>query len=150
MLVPNGNRSFFAAVSLLVGCLLSSGCGLNRQNVGNELSMQMEPAAGEFLVRMEFPIGEPKMHRGEIRGSMTVQDALVQSGATRRYRTMQITILREIPGHSRPVRLDVDYETSRKTVVESQNYAIHPGDRILIRPKDDNMISNLLNKATGL
>ncbi len=135
--------------SLFVVCLITAGCTLNRNNIADDFSVEHEAAQGEYQVRMEFNLSEPQMHRGTIQQPMTVQDVLVESKAIKKYRNMEISILRQLPDKPRPIRMDVDFQASQRKVVDAQNYAIHPGDRILIRPKDDTLIGNLLNKAMG-
>ncbi len=75
----------------------------------------------------------PKVFTGRITDSMTVQDALAESGASDKYRGMLIDLARKVPEKDEILRLPVVYDSDARHVIDAQNYAIHPGDEILIR-----------------
>jgi hypothetical protein len=75
---------------------------------------------------------------------MTVQAALEKSGAIRRYRNMDISILRIVEGTGQPLVLKVSYQPAKKMVSTEQDYALLPGDRVLVEPA-----TGLLDRLTS-
>jgi len=88
------------------------------------------------------------MFAGDIDGPMTVQDALVAAGAPKKYRSMNVTLIREVEGSNRPLRMVCDYDAATRSVQIEQNYAIHPGDRILVEPEGD-VITRFISAIAG-
>ena len=83
--------------------------------------------------------GEPKTFDGYLQndsatGPVTVQTALEESGAVGRYRNMEITMYRRVSESGRLLKLPVSYVPRSDSVKVEQDYALHPGDRIVIKP----------------
>lgn len=137
------------ALSLITLCVIAQGCTAVKN--GSESDFAAEPmetsAMPGYAVRMEFNVGQPKIHRGHLTSPMTIQDVLEECGAIRKYRNMQIDILRKIPESGRTIKMAVDYDAGKKSVMVEQNYAIHNGDRISIKPMDSSPLDQLLKNA---
>ena len=58
---------------------------------------------------------------------------------------MKITLRRVVKETGRLLKLPVDYDFRTKTVVDSQNYGLLPGDTLTVSPKE----SKALQKAFG-
>lgn len=93
-----------------------------------------EGGQGSFTLSMESDFGPAKVYTGVVDDTMTIQKALEVSGAMKKYRNMEIEILRRVQESGRGLRMQVDYNVRKKGVDPTQNYAIHPGDRVLVRP----------------
>lgn len=87
-----------------------------------------------YQVEMANMVGQPVMFEGTIENNMTVQAALEKSGAIRRYRKMDVSILRTVEGTGQPLVLKVSYLPGKKMVSSEQDYALLPGDRVLVEP----------------
>lgn len=77
---------------------------------------------------------KPQIYTGKLDKPVTVQQALVESGATRKYKEMTIKIARRLPGSSEILRMPATFDSDAGSVMEETNYAIHPGDEILVKP----------------
>jgi hypothetical protein len=88
----------------------------------------------QYVVEMANMMGQSTTYEGQLEENMTVQTALVRSGATRRYRNMEIAILRTVEGTGYPLRMVVRYSPAQRMVVPEEDYALLPGDRIYIKP----------------
>jgi hypothetical protein len=77
--------------------------------------------------------GEPTIFTGKLTGPVTVQQALEESGAIDKYKGMQVDLAREVPDKATVLKLPILFDPDTRSVLEEQNYAIHPGDEILVR-----------------
>jgi hypothetical protein len=89
--------------------------------------------------------GEPEVFEGVIKGPMTVQDALEESGATRRYRHLMVDLARAVPEKDHVLKLPIQWNHEERHVMEEQNYALHPGDELLVRRDTSGPLSAVLD-----
>jgi hypothetical protein len=92
---------------------------------------------------------EPKVFTGNWREGMTVDDALQESGAKKKYRHMRIDVARQVSSTGEWLKMPATYSRRGQRVVESQNYAIHPGDQIGIRPQSENVLDAFVRSISG-
>jgi hypothetical protein len=138
---------FLQSAGLIIAVVCISGCAslpsLQRQaesipeNVGSTQEL--------YRVEMQRDFQEPLMYTDEIDSESTVQTALERSGAIKKYRDMEIMILRVVKETGRGLRMPVNYVPRKKSVSPEQNYAIHPGDRILVKPKSSNVLDKIVD-----
>ena len=82
----------------------------------------------------------PEIYDGQLDGNLTVQDALVASGAISKYgKGMTVDLARRLET-GRVLKMPVNYDNKTASVMEEQNYAIHAGDEILVRRVDSGMM----------
>jgi len=145
----NTNKSllFLPSSLLLCGLLLAtSGCSTIPMTANNPLpAVQKAESAGVYEVQMTGQFTKPKSFQGEIDGPITVQTALERSGAISKFRGMDITLMRVVKESGRGLRLPVEYQGDTKTVVSSQDYAIHPNDRIIVDAQTRNPIDKIVD-----
>lgn len=89
---------------------------------------------GMYLVDMVPFMGESISHKGQIRNNMTVQNALEESGALKKFRKMEVQLYRIVQGSGRTLNMPVEMQPGKKLVKFEQDYALHPGDRIVVKP----------------
>ena len=137
----------FAAIGCLI--LLATGCGTIPLTPDNfEPPIQSE-SAGIYEVYMKPQFGKPSVFKGEIDGPITVQTALERSGATSKFRGMDITLMRVVEENGRGLKLPVDYQGNKKMVRTEQDYAIHPNDRLIIKPKSNSPLDGVIDSLLG-
>ena len=147
---PKHLFSFLATCVAVV--LLFSGCStFDTGDASAKLPGQTSaPIIGTYSVQMANRFGEVEEYTGDIDGSVTVEAALQRSGALKRNRGMEIVVLRKLAKSPRPLRLEVDY-TKSEGVSSSQNYALHPGDTIVIQPAGRDLVGGIISSiAPGL
>lgn len=103
----------------------------------------------QYMVEMHKDFSGPKQYIGELKEGMTVQQALEESGATSRYRAMEVDIFRTVGDSGRVLNLPVRYQPRNRSVPPEQNYAIHAGDRVVIRPRSGNPLEKVLEDVLG-
>ena len=84
------------------------------------------------------PLDQPK----------TVLMALQESGAIKEFPRMEVKLVRSIPG-SEPLKLPVFFQADERKVESSTDYAVHPGDIIIVKKDNSNMISRTLDGVSS-
>jgi hypothetical protein len=138
----------FGCVLLLgMSILTSTGClgGLGLTGAKLPTEPVSTESMGQFRVDMIGAFNKTASFEGEIDEPITVQDVLERSGATRKYRNMDIMIHRVVEETGRVLKLRVDYVPRKKSVKPELNYAIHDKDRILVQSRTTTAISKVVD-----
>ncbi|MGI9518762.1 MAG: hypothetical protein ACR2NP_17015 [Pirellulaceae bacterium] len=139
-----------------IGVMLLSGCATTPTNKAPLQPEMTAPAAaqgpGYKIIFANHLGGQPKIYQGRINPGMTVQDALEESGATKKYTGMLIDLARRVSDSGQVLKLPVNYDHEVSHVIDAQNYAIHPGDEILIRQNNPGPMDAMFRSisASGL
>lgn len=135
-----------------IACLLS-GCSslpkIGKTDLPAEatISDQDQEPQPAYFVEMHSNFGKPKLYQGTIEKPTRVQEALEDSGALRQFSSMSVDLYRAVPG-GRPLKLAVDFKGSNQVRYE-QDYALHPGDRLVVKPKSDSPMEKLVSQVFG-
>jgi hypothetical protein len=89
---------------------------------------------------------EPDVETLPLVEGTTVQDALLAVKAHKRYWGMEITVVRRVGDNGPYVRMPSTYKRSARSVLASENYALHPNDRVEIRPFDQNVLDAAMTR----
>lgn len=137
-------------LSVLAGCLCSvaGGCGSLTMFQSVEMPEATAPSQGTVHVEVRESGKEPKMAEMPLTGDMFVQQAVDFSRARRKFRRMHVTILRTTPD-GRPHRMECQYELAKRRVSPEFDYALFPGDRVIISEDTSNIFDDILDKAGG-
>lgn len=137
----------FAAISVAFTCGCSS---LGQHNQASTELSEVDPDLPTYKVIFANNMGgEPTVYTGHIAKPMTVQDALTESGAVAKFPGMKVDLARKVSGRNEVLRLDINYDSKESHVVEEWNYAIHPGDEILVRKEDVGPLSTVFKTLGG-
>jgi hypothetical protein len=94
--------------------------------------------------------GKPKQKTLPFTPGMSVQSALEQTAATRKFTDMEIKVYRVTPySKGMPVPLQSDYDPSKNRVPILNDMSLHPGDMVLIEENDNSQLDLMLAKLTG-
>lgn len=103
----------------------------------------MEPTPGYKVIFGTSKGKMPEIFDGQITGNVTVQNALQESGALKRFkRGMRVDLARRME-NGRVLKMPVNYDIDSRRVMSEQDYAIHPGDEILVRRADAGMLNDV-------
>ena len=133
-------KSCVPMVVVILACLLETGCSTldTASNSAPPITGETENVAinGMYAVNV-FPAfsGEPTSFKAKIRGNMTVQNALEESGAIKSARNAEIKLHRIVQGTGRIVKMPVEMQTNGSSVSFQHDYALHSGDRLVVRGK---------------
>lgn len=141
-------RYFSFGLILIVG--LASGCSSFNVASSKPVEANAPLSSDIYRVEMYFNHGEPKAYEGNLNsnptnGPVTVQTALEVSGAVGRYRNMEVTLYRRVEESGKLLKLPIVFQPRTDSVKVEQDYALYPGDRIVIRP----VTSGLFALLTG-
>ena len=153
----NCSTQLAIAIALFATAISLSGCAINGASMnplGKFLPSKNKPemTADTPTYKVIFqgkPGGQPKVFTGHLTEPITVQQALEESGATKKYRNMLIDLARRTPQSSEILRLPITYQPGERHVLEQQNYSILPGDEILIRRGSKGPIDAMLRSIGG-
>jgi hypothetical protein len=117
-------------LAMFTGCASFANSGSN-----GRLREEHPPGTNQkYTVEMANMMGRATVFEGIYEENMTVQTALERSGAIRRYRNMDVSIERTVAETGMPLRMVVQYWPAKRSVSPEQDYAILPGDRVVVAP----------------
>ncbi len=80
-----------------------------------------------------------------------IGDIVRDAKLTDRLGRINLSIMRPSGTSAPPVRMQVDFDTRGKNVMEEQNYSLRPGDHIVVAPDDttalDRLMANFTNRS---
>jgi hypothetical protein len=155
---PKGPRSALLALLMLLAPLGASGCGTVPISVGG-LSTAFDgilPSSGRkvaedepcFHVEIRPSLGGKVRKTFPLDRDLVLQDAVELSRANRRFAKMNITIYRT-DASGRRVKFGADYDYGKRRVKYETDYALHPGDVVVIEEDLSNPVGDLLTRMTG-
>ena len=151
-----------AQMLFLLGCLLllASGCttlkspgisllpGLGETKAEVAVDDQAVPDSQTMVVELHRVSGLAGRVRVPVKPGMVVQNVLEDSGALDRFSRMTIKLKRRVDGRQGYLPLTAVYDHGRKTVRPESNYAIRPGDFLIVTEdvttSTDEMVQQLL------
>jgi len=100
-------------------------------------------------ISMELrPSGKkPQISQLPLAGGMRVQQALEQTGAVKKFRRMDVRLMRNA-GNERQ-KLEVKYDHEEGGVNPLYDYALHPGDHLVVIEDTATILDDMLQSITG-
>ncbi len=129
--------------ALLLGASLLSTVGCASFNQAGKRELPQADPSQQYYVEMHNVVGKSEIYTGQLEGDDTVQTALEKSGAIRKYRHMEVAVMRTVAETGHPLRMVVQYSPRERRVVDSENYAIMAGDRIVIEAASTSLLDRL-------
>lgn len=131
----------------------TTGCAMMKSQAPPEPPVGMDQAsAGTYKVIFGTANGKkPQIYVGDLVGNVTIQDALKASNAKKKFRAMTVDVARRVES-GKVLKLPVHVDSKTGEVMAEQNYAVHPGDEILVRKSTnpgmlDSVFNSLQNSA---
>lgn len=124
------SKRFLSSV-LLVACCSGVGC----TTIGTGLQTKTPPVAvGTYSVQVIGGMFGTKTKNYPVHENLTAQTVLEETGQLSRHRNFEIDILRKSDSGAGVVKMPVQFDPSKHRVKFESDYAIHPGDHVVIRP----------------
>ena len=79
----------------------------------------------------------------------TVQQMLVQSGGLKKYRRAEIEVLRQRPSGGGYFTIPCEYDRETRQIDPANDYALMPGDRLVIKEDKSTIIDDIMKSAGG-
>jgi hypothetical protein len=144
--------SLVAALMLTASlCVCLSGCSTLSPLTGKAVpaDSQTSVPTETFTVEMRGLMQQPKIYEGMLDGPITVQTVLEEFGAIKKFRNMEITILRVVKESGRGLKMPIKYNPRDRAVTPEQDYAILPNDRIVIEPSSNSTLAKMVNSLNS-
>lgn len=98
----------------------------------------------KFYLELRADGRKPELVAMPLSGAMFIQQALDESGVSRRFGRMKIELYRKLSGGGGH-KLDIAYDRAKHQVPAGSDYAIHPNDRIIVTEDTSNMFDDMLS-----
>ena len=149
-------RLHFSTLSILLAAASLSGCaslGTPKSDMNAEISKTGLPggeAAGIAKVDIIFQPdrGQPERMERSLTEPTTVQQMLVQSGAVKKYGRIEVELLRPLPNGGSH-RIPCEYDRATKQINPENDYALMPGDRVVVKEDASTVIDDIMRSAGG-
>jgi hypothetical protein len=92
--------------------------------------------------------GQAEQVTRTLSGTMHVQQALEQTGAAKKFRRIEVELVRPLPSGGFH-RIACDYDRANKQVTPEFDYALLPGDRIMVKEDPSTIVDDMLTSALG-
>jgi hypothetical protein len=124
------NTRLFGTI-LVLACSASLGCA----SLGSGVQTSTPPVAlGTYTVQTVGGMFGNKTKNYPLHEGVTAQTVLEESGQLSTNRNFEIDILRKTNSDMGVVKMPVQFDAGKHRVKFETDYAIHPGDRVVIRP----------------
>jgi hypothetical protein len=129
------------------------GCSMFQEKIEPKLSAEVTPGAGpaaapsaKYFVEIRPEKGKPQAVSRELSDQMHVQMALEQTGAAKKFSRMQLELYRPLPGGGWH-KMILEFDRDAHRVPPEFDYALLPGDRIVVTEDTSTVLDDILEKA---
>ena len=130
--------------SLILGCATADSRVVNwNEQVLDANSTQPERVVCTVEIREKN--ARPDIRTIDITDGKLVKDALEETGVTRRFRRLQINLLRSTPEGKR-AKMEVPYANG---VAETHNYALREGDHLVVIEDASPILDDMIGSTVG-
>ena len=142
-------RATSSAALIVAAILMISSLGCASMMSESPPEMPDVPTGPSYKVIFGTAKGKtPEVYEGQVKGNITIQQALKESGAINKYKGMTVDLARRLE-NGQVLKLAINFDPDTGHVLEEENYAIHPYDEILIRRDDPGMLGSVFKNLRG-
>ncbi|MDA7951182.1 MAG: hypothetical protein MPJ24_06805 [Pirellulaceae bacterium] len=139
---------FLGSVAVFTGCTAvstpKSQSDLLFEGKGEALAANVP----QYLVEMKNSNGDTSRYQGAINETTTLQKALADSGAVKKFSRMKVHILRK-GATGKTERLNAEFDHFKQKVKIASDYHLHSGDRIVVVEDTRTVFDDVLEAAIG-
>jgi hypothetical protein len=110
---------------------------------------QAAAPAGKYVVEFRDSNGKSSSSEFNITGPICAHDALQQASAVKKFNRIKIELVRPLPSGAWH-RMPIEYDRSIRRVPAEYDYAILPGDRLIVTEDTGNMFTDMMDSADNL
>ena len=144
-----------AAALLALAACGSTGCAMFQPKASPELTAQVTPNGvedgkveappGNFTVEVRPHKGKPIAKEQPLAGHLTVQEALEHTKANKKFKRFNLQLHRPLPD-GRVHSMILEYDRNAKLVDPEFDYAIQPGDRVIVIEDTKTMLDDFMEQ----
>jgi hypothetical protein len=152
---PTIARTWFCGMITLTMILVGSGCQSVFKSPG---SASVPPGPGNspdsqsYSVEVHSNWSNPTTTRESFAGPVPLQKIVEKSGSARRYRGLEVTVVRVSKDTGQLVRMKAKYDPQRRAIEPQYDYDILANDHVIIKPDNSSPLDDIvkpLNKIVG-
>ena len=120
--------------------------GYNFDETGAQLPIESKTSSnGSPTVVLDVRNGKKHMERIPLSPEkpLFVADLIKDANLAKRLGKIDVTVIRETTPMAPPVRMDVGFDSSGRNVMQEQNYALQPNDRVIVRKDTSSFLSQV-------
>ncbi|MGV3609114.1 MAG: hypothetical protein ACO1RA_22095 [Planctomycetaceae bacterium] len=121
---------------------------IKRPTEGGAATGQAAADNQTFYLEFRGDKKKPVMAKGTLTGPTTVQQAMQKAGAFKKFRRLNAEIQRPLPNGSIHV-LPCEYDLATKRINPQFDYAVLPGDKIVVTEDTSTIINDMLDSSLG-
>jgi hypothetical protein len=151
MMRPDFRRLTVLALSAIFSGLV--GCSMFKEQATPKLSAEVTPGptpdgppAAKYTVEIRPEKGKPRAVEKSLTEPIHVQAAMEQTGALKKFNRSMISIYRQLPSGGLH-KMDLEYDRENHGVPPEFDYAILPGDRIVVTEDPRNVMDDVMERA---
>ena len=149
------NPSYSHLVLLIVLVSATAGCSITNSKKPKSLAGITGPdgqQANHGTCTVEFHRGgsKPSQLQIPLSDATTVQQVLVESRATKKFKKMNINVLRVDELTGRKVKMGVEYLPEKRHVVPHYDYVVRANDRVVVTEDNSSALDNVLGTFTKI
>jgi hypothetical protein len=151
MMGPDFRRLTVLALSAILSGLV--GCSMFKEQATPKLSAEVTPGpapdgppAAKYTIEVHPEKGKPKTVEKTLTEPIHVQTAMEQTGALKQFNRSLISIYRQLPSGGIH-KMDLEFDRERKGIAPEYDYAILPGDRIVVTEDPRNVMDDVMERA---
>lgn len=147
--------TLIAVLAMAAGC--STGCAMFQPKVSPELTASIAPNGvedgkveappGNFTVEVRPAKGKPIAKEQPLAGHLTVQEALEHTKANKKFKRFNLQLHRPLPD-GRVHSMILEYDRTAKLVDPEYDYAIQPGDRVIVIEDTKTMLDDFMEQVS--
>lgn len=140
-------------------CLMLSGMGCSTLSISDALPMlggdrtelsESPEQRATCTVEMRLSAGRTKSVEVPLTAESRVQDVLDASQATKKFRNLEVFIMRRTNHASQPVlRMDCNFDRKKRQISWESDYAVIHGDRIIVREDRSDPFQKIVTSVLG-
>ena len=140
------------AVAAMTGC---AGLGTPKSDLKTELAKggtippDAAPGTAKVDVIFQPDKGQPQRMERSLTEPTTVQQMLVQSGGLKKYRRVEVEVIRQRPSGGGYFTIPCEYDRETRQIDPANDYALMPGDRVVIKEDTSTVIDDIMRSAGG-
>lgn len=139
--------SLLALGLCLTGCQsLMLGDGAGKHHV-DQLASASATKPDTYSIEFHPVDGMPERAEVPLKDVTYVQQAIDQHGVLKKFRREKIQLYRKNDSTNTYSRMEIEFDRGKHRVPPESDYAIRPGDRLVVREDTSTMIDDLLSKV---
>ena len=140
---------------LVIAAASGAGCSVFKPSVSDDPRAEMVKDGGaaagpvsKYSVELHPESGQPTRVQRTITGPVTVQQALKETEALKKFRRSNLELYRPL-ANGATHKMTVEYDRTAKMVAPEFDYNLQPGDRLVVKEDPSTVIDDVLDHTLG-